>query len=402
MFFEDPYLKVFEKQSVKKEEVAMDFELDEKQREFQKKVREVYEKEVSPLIVEYEGKEAFPTFLFRTLGAMGLLCLRCPKEYGGPGLDKVYECISTEELNRICAGMGAGIMVQGGLATDPILHFGSNDLKRKYLSPAVRGEKIGAFALTEPDAGSDASGIRTTAVKYENGYRLNGTKTFITNGTICDFVTVAAYTDPNRRGTGINLFVVERGDPGFSVIKKLEKLGNHSADTAELAFDDCYVSKERMLGDLEGGGLEQLEETLKSGRITYGARSTGIGQATFDAILSYVKKSQRHGEPMRRSQAIRFILAEMAMSIEVMRNTTYRGAWLFDRGIASMKDASIVKLFCTESVQRIVQKAIAIQKNLGMMVENPIQRFLRDARLLKIPEGTSEIHHLVIARELGL
>jgi len=333
---------------------------------------------------------------------MGLLCLRCPKEYDGPGLDKVSECISTEELNRICAGIGAGIMVQGGLATDPILHFGSEDLKRKYLSPAARGEKIGAFALTEPDAGSDAAGIRTTAVKERNGYRINGTKTFITNGTICDFLIVAAYTDPAKRGIGINLFVVDRGDIGFSVTKKLEKLGNHSADTAELAFDDCYVVKERMLGEREGGGLEQLEETLKSGRITYGARSTGVGQATFDAILSYVKKSQRRGEPLRRSQAIRFVFAEMAMAIEVMRYTTYRGAWLFDQGIASMKDASIVKLFCTESVQRVVQKAAAIQKSLGMVMENPVQRFLRDARLLKIPEGTSEIHHLVIARELGL
>jgi alkylation response protein AidB-like acyl-CoA dehydrogenase len=298
--------------------------------------------------------------------------------------------------------MGSGIMVQGGLATDPLLHYGSEELKQKYLPSAARGEKIGAFALTEPDAGSDASGIRTTAVKHRNGYRLNGTKTFITNGTICDFVTVAAYTDPVKRGTGINLFVVEREDPGFSVIKKLEKLGNHSSDTAELAFDDCYVPKERMIGEREGGGLGQLEGTLKSGRLTYGARSTGVGQAAFDAILSYIKGTQRYGQPLARSQAIRFIMAEMAMSLEAMRYMTYRGAWLFDRGLASMKDASIVKLFCTESLQRIVQKAMAIQKNIGLMMENPIQRFLRDARLFKIPEGTSEIQHLVIARELGL
>jgi alkylation response protein AidB-like acyl-CoA dehydrogenase len=293
-------------------------------------------------------------------------------------------------------------MVQGGLATDPLLHYGSEELKQKYLPSAVRGEKIGAFALTEPDAGSDASGIRTTATRQGKGYRLNGSKTFITNGTICDFVTVAAYTDPVKRGTGINLFVVEREDPGFSVIKKLEKLGNHSSDTAELAFDDCYVPKERMIGEREGGGLGQLEGTLKSGRLTYGARSTGVGQAAFDAILSYIKGTRRHGQPLAKSQAIRFTMAEMAMSLEAMRYMTYRGAWLFDQGLASMKDASIVKLFCTESLQRIVQKAMAIQKNIGLMMENPIQRFLRDARLFKIPEGTSEIQHLVIARELGL
>ena len=380
----------------------MFFELNEKQKTFQKRVQEIFEREVSPLVEEYERKETFPVSLYPTLGAERLLCLRCPEKYAGPGLDKISECITMEELNRICAGIGAGIMVHGGLATDPLLRYGSEDLKQRYLPPAARGEKIGAFALTEPDAGSDASGIRTTALKQGNGYRLNGSKTFITNGTICDFVTVAAYTDPTKRGTGINLFIVNRDDPGFSVAKKMKKLGNHSSDTAELAFDDCFVPKERMLGEQEGGGLEQLEETLKSGRITYGARSTGVGQAAFDALIPYIKRAQRHGEPLRRSQAIRFVLAEMAMSIEVMRYVTYRGAWLYDQGMASMKDASVVKLFCTESIQRIVQKAMAIQKNMGLVMENPIQRFLRDARLFKIPEGTSEIQHLVISRELGI
>jgi len=380
----------------------MFYELNDEQKAFRKKVREIYEREVSPLVEEYERKEAFPVQLFRTLGAEHLLCLRCPKKYGGPGLDKISECITVEEMNRICVGIGASIMVQGGLATDPILHFGSEDLKGKYLTPAVRGEKIGAFALTEPNAGSDASGIRTAAVKQGKGYRLNGPKTFITNGSICDFATVAAYTDPSKRGRGINLFVVEREDPGFSVIKKLRKLGNHSADTAELAFDDCYVPKERMLGEQEGGGLEQLEETLKSGRLTYGARSTGVGQAAFEAILSYVKRTQRQGQPLAKSQAIRFILAEMAMSLEAIRYMTYRGAWLFDQGRATMKDASIVKLFCSETVQSIIQKAMTIQKNAGLMMDNPVQRFLRDGRLNKIPEGTSEVQHLVIAGGLGL
>lgn len=380
----------------------MFFEFNEQQKEFKKRVREIYEREVSPLVEEYERKEAFPIQLYPILGAEDLLCQRCPKEYGGPGLDKISECITVEELNRICVGIGASIMVHGGLATDPILHFGSEELKQKYLSPAVRGEKIGAFALTEPNAGSDASGIQSTAVKHGNTYRLNGMKTFITNGTICDFVTVAAYTNPTKRGTGINLFVVERGDPGFSVIKKLKKLGNHSSDTAELAFDDCDVPKERMLGEQEGGGLMQLEGTLKSGRLTYGARSTGVGQAAFEATLSYVKRTRRQGQLLSRSQAIRFMMAEMAMSLEAMRYMTYRGAWLFDQGLATMKDASVVKLFCSESVQSVVQKAMAIQKNAGLKVDNPVQRFLRDGRLSKIPEGTSEIQHLVIASGLGL
>jgi alkylation response protein AidB-like acyl-CoA dehydrogenase len=380
----------------------MIFELNEEQKDFQERVKMIYEREVLPLVEEYEKKEAFPVVLYPKLGKEGLLIIRCPKEYGGPGLDKISECISMEELNRICAGIGAGIMVHGGLAADPILKFGSEELKQRYLMPAARGEKIGAFALTEPDAGSDASGIRTIAAKEEGGYRLNGSKTFITNGTICDFATVSAYTHPEKRGTGINLFVVNREDQGFSVIKKLKKLGNYTADTAELAFDDCFVPEDRMIGGQEGGGLEQLEQTLKSGRLTYGARSTGVAQAAFEATLLYVKGCRRHGEPLRRSQAIRFILAEMAMSLEVMRYTTYRGAWLFDQGLASMKDASVVKLFCTEALQKIVQKAVELQKEGGLVMENPVQRYLRDARLFKIPEGTSEIQHLVIARDLGL
>lgn len=380
----------------------MFFELDDTQKIFQKRVKKIFESEVLPLVDEYEKKQMFPVQLFPILGDHQLLLVKCPKEYGGPGLDKISECILTEELNKICVGIGAGVMVHGGLATDPIVRHGSEEMKKKYLPPAVRGEKIGAFALTEPDAGSDASGIRTTAIRQGEGYRLNGSKTFITNGTICDFVTVVAYTDPTKRGKGINLFVVERGDMGFSVVRKLEKLGNHSSETAELAFDDCYVPKERMIGETEGGGLEQLEDTLKSGRITYGARSTGVAQAAFDNIFSWVKEKKRHGISLANSQAIRFILAEIVMVIEVMRYFTFRGAWLFDKGLATMKDASMVKLFCTESLQNILKKTMALQKEAGLSVKNPIQRFLRDGRLFKIPEGTSEIQHIVIARGIGL
>jgi alkylation response protein AidB-like acyl-CoA dehydrogenase len=254
----------------------MFFELNDQQKDFQKRARKIYEREVSPLVEEYERKEAFPVQLYRILGSEHLLCLRCPKEYGGPGLDKISECITVEELNRICVGIGASIMVQGGLATDPILHFGSEELKLKYLSPAVRGEKIGAFALTEPDAGSDASGIRTTAVKQGKGYRLNGMKTFITNGTICHFVTVAAYTDPSKRGKGINLFVVEREDPGFSVTKTLKKLGNHSSDTAELGRserEDAWRTGGRRTGT--AGGNAQIRKAHLRGK-EHGSRSGSI------------------------------------------------------------------------------------------------------------------------------
>ena len=372
------------------------FELNQEQKVFQERVRDLFRREVTPLVEEYERKESFPTHLFQVLGGERLLCLRCPKEYGGPGLDKTYECLSVEELNRICAGIGSSLMVHGGLATDPILLFGSSDVKRRYLPSAARGEKVAAFAMTEPNAGSDVGGIQTTASREGDGFRLNGSKTFITNGTICDFVTVAAVTDPESSGKAINLFVVERRSPGFSTAKKLKKLGNRSSDTGELSFRDCFVPEGQMLGE-DGTGLDQLEHILKSGRITYGARSAGLGQAAFDLTLDFVKEGRR-----RASQAVRFILAEMSVLVEAMRVVTYRGAGLYDHGLASMKDASVVKLFCSESVQQIVQKAMVLQKKNGLRMDNPVQRLLRDARLLKIPEGTSEIQHLIIAKELGI
>jgi alkylation response protein AidB-like acyl-CoA dehydrogenase len=380
----------------------MFFELSDELRAFQQRVRTISKREVTPLVVESERSETFPTHLFRILGGEGLLCLRCPREYDGPGSDKVSECIFVEEITCICAGIGSSVMVHGGLATDPVLLFGSKELRRRYLPAAARGEKIGAFAMTEPNAGSDVGGIQTTALKEGEGFLLNGTKTFITNGTICDFVTVAATTEPGRRGEGIALLVVDRESPGFSVTRKLRKLGNLSSDTGELSFHDCYVPRERMIDAGEAGGWEVLEQTLKSGRITYGARGTGIGQAALDATFSYVTQCPREGVPLSKSQAIRYVVAEMAVLVETMRTMTYRGAWLYDRGMASMKDASVVKLFCTESVQQIVQKAVALQKRGGLVKESPVQRFLRDARLLKIPEGTSEIQHLIIAKELGI
>lgn len=368
------------------------YELNNEQKSFQKRVEEVFGREVAPLVDEYEHQEAFPTHLFPILGREGLLCLRCPVEYGGPGLGKIFECIAVEELNRICGGIGSSIMVHGGLATDPILFLSSNHLKRRYLPPAVRGERIGAFAMTEPNAGSDTAGIQTTALKEGKGFRLSGSKTFITNGTICDFVTVAATTDPDRRRSGIHLFLVEKGTAGFSVVRKLRKLGNHSSDTGELSFQDCFVPEERLIG-----AVEQLDSILKSARITYGARSTGLGRAAFDVTISFFKND---GPPL--AQAVRFSLAEMSVLVDTMRCVTHRGAWLYDQGLASMRDASVVKLFCTESVQQIVSKAMSLQKQKGLALDNPVQRILRDARLLKIPEGTSEIQHLIIAKELGI
>jgi alkylation response protein AidB-like acyl-CoA dehydrogenase len=335
------------------------------------------------------------------MGELGYLCVRYPLEIGGGGSDKITECILAEELNRICAGIAAGLMVQGGLATLPIYQFGSQELKERILLPAIKGEKIGAFALTEPDVGSDAASIKTRATRDGDYYILRGAKTFITNGPICDYAVVAATVDPSRKAEGISLFVVEKGTPGFTVTRKLEKVGNRSAETGELLFDDCRIPAANMIGDMEGKGFEQIRDTLMSGRITYGGRSTGVAQAAYEASLKYAQDRVQFGRPIVQFQVTRFKLAQMAMKIDVMRSYTYRVARLYDEGHRVMKEASMVKLFCAETLQEILAQAMQIHGGYGYTMEYPIQRYWRDGRLFTITEGTSEIHHTVIARESG-
>jgi alkylation response protein AidB-like acyl-CoA dehydrogenase len=314
----------------------------------------------------------------------------------------VTECILSEELNRICAGIAAGLMVQGGLATVPIYEFGSQELKERFLLPAIRGEKIGAFALTEPDVGSDAASLKTRAVPDGNGYVLRGAKTFITNGPICDYAVVAATVDPSKKAQGISLFVVEKGTPGFSVTRKLDKVGNRSAETGELLFEECRIPKSNLVGEKEGKGFEQIRDTLMSGRITYGGRSTGVAQAAYEASLKYARDRVQFGRPIIEFQVTRFKLAQMAMKIDIMRSYTFRVARLYDAGHRNlMKEASMVKLFCSETLQDILSQAMQIHAGYGYTMEYPVQRYWRDGRLFTISEGTSEIHHLVIARESG-
>jgi alkylation response protein AidB-like acyl-CoA dehydrogenase len=379
----------------------MKFELTEEQRMVKEALRRFVEKEVAPLVEEAEAHGKFPLHLFRRMGELGYLCVRYPLEIGGGGSDKITECILAEELNRICAGIAAGLMVQGGLATGPIYQFGSQELKERILLPAIKGEKIGAFALTEPDVGSDAASIKTRATRDGDHYILRGAKTFITNGPICDYAVVAATVDPSRKAEGISLFVVEKGTPGFTVTRKLEKVGNRSAETGELLFDDCRIPAANMIGDMEGKGFEQIRDTLMSGRITYGGRSTGVAQAAYEASLKYAQDRVQFGRPIVQFQVTRFKLAQMAMKIDVMRSYTYRVARLYDEGHRVMKEASMVKLFCAETLQEILAQAMQIHGGYGYTMEYPIQRYWRDGRLFTITEGTSEIHHTVIARESG-
>jgi len=377
----------------------MDFELSEEHLIFQEAIRNFAQKEIAPLVDEAEETNVLPQKLFKMLGEMGCLCPRYPIELGGGGGDKIMECIMAEELNKVNAGIAASLMVQGGLATAPIYHYGSEEQKERFLVPATKGEKIGAFALTEPNSGSDAASIKTKAVKDGDDYILNGTKIFITNGPICDYVIVAAYTDPGKRGEGINLFIVEKGREGFGVARKLDKVGNRSIETGELFFEDCRIPAENMIGEKEGGGFSQIADTLISGRITYGSRCTGTAQAAFDLTVQYAKERIQFGRPIIKFQATRFKLAEMATNIDIMRTYTYRVALMYDQGKKVRKESSMVKLFTAETLQKILADSMQIHGGYGYMMEYPIQRYWRDGRLFTITEGTSEIQRLIIANE---
>jgi len=377
----------------------MDFDLTEEHRIFQDAIRDFAEREIAPLVDEAEETNVFPKQLFKKMGALGFLCPRYPVELGGGGGDKIMDCIMAEELNKVNAGIAASLMVQGGLSTQPIYRFGSEEQKQRFLIPAIKGEMIAAFALTEPDSGSDAASIKTKAVRNGDDYILNGTKIFITNGPICDFATVAAYTDPTQRGVGINLFLVEKGTPGFSVSRKLDKVGNRSIETGELVFEECRVPAENMIGEKEGGGFDMIADTLTQGRITYGSRCTGTAQAAYDLTVQYAKERIQFGKPIITFQATRFKLAEMAMNIDIMRTYTYRVAWMYDQGKKVRKESSMVKLFSAETLQRILSDSMQIHGGYGYMMEYPIQRYWRDGRLFTITEGTSEVQRLVIANE---
>ncbi len=379
----------------------MNFELSEENRIFQDAIRDFALKEIEPLTEEAEETGKFPKELFKKMGEQGFLCPRYPLELGGGGGDKITECIMVEELNRINPGIAAALMAQSGLATQPIYRYGTEEQKREFLIPAIKGEKIGAFGLTEPDSGSDAASLRSRAVRDGDNYVINGTKMFITNGPICDYVIVAAYTDPARRGVGINLFIVEKGTPGFTVSRKLDKVGNRSAETGELVFEDCRVPAARMIGEKEGGGFEQIADTLISGRITYGARCTGTARAAYDLTVKYARERVQFGKPIIKFQNTRFKLAEMATHIDIMRSYTHRVAWMYDQGKSVRKEAAMVKLFTAEIVQKILAVSMQIHGGYGYMMEYPIQRFWRDGRLYTVTEGTSEIQRLIIAKESG-
>jgi alkylation response protein AidB-like acyl-CoA dehydrogenase len=379
----------------------MDFEFTEDQKMFQEAIRQFAEKEIAPLVAEAEENERFPTHLFPLMGDLGYLCVMYPPEYGGAGMDKIGECLAIEELGRVCMGIASGIMVQSGLATSSIYNHGTEEQKQRYLIPAIKGRKVAAFGLTEPNAGSDAAAIETVASGDGTGYVINGSKIFITNSPIADFILTAAYTDKSKgaRG-GISLFIVEKGTPGVSV-RKMHKFCLRTSETGEVIYDNIKVPRESLVGE-EGQGFRYLVEALTGGRISHAARSLGLAVAAYEASLDYAKQRKQFGQPIGKFQAIAFKLARMALDIEAARWLVYRAAWLYDQGRRHAKEASMAKLLTSEMAQRVTAEAMQIHGGYAFTTDSPIQRYFRDARLGTTVEGTSEIQQLVISREIGV
>jgi alkylation response protein AidB-like acyl-CoA dehydrogenase len=381
----------------------IDFDLTEDQRIFKDTIRSFAEKEIGPLVEECEETMTFPVALFSTMGQLGYLGMGYPPEYGGSGAGKIMQCIYVEELCRVCAGIASGLILNASVGTVSIDEYGTEDQKQRYLIPAIKGEKISAFANTEPNAGSDVSRIQTRADKRNGSYVIHGNKTMITNATISDYLLVSARTDSHKeveRSKRIGLFIVDRETTGLST-RKLKKMGLWSADTGEVFLDDCMIDGRNLIGG-EQDGFKIIMSGFDGARVLIAARYVGIAQASFESAFQYSKDRVQFERPISKFQAIKFKLADMALEIEAARLLVYRSAALWEKVQPYTKEASMAKLYASEMAVRVTSEALQIHGGYGYLMEYPVQRFFRDARVGTIHEGTSEIQRLIIAREIGL
>ncbi len=374
----------------------MDLQLSEEQALLQRTVREFAEAEVKPLARELDETGHFPRDTFRKAAELGLTAVAIPDSEGGAGMDHTCYAIMIEEIARVCASTSVVLSVQNSLYCDPIHRFGTDEQKKKFLLPYARGEKIGCYALTEPQAGSNAAALRTKAVLKGDRYIVNGTKAWITNGGVADAALVYVNTHPEKGEKGITALVIEKETPGFKVGKEEKKLGIHATACTELSFTDCEIPVGNRIGN-EGEGYKVALATLDGGRIGIGAQATGIAQGAFEASLAYAKERQAFGHPISDFQAIQFMLADMSMEIEAARLLVRKAAWKNDSGQRFSMEASIAKLFASEMSTRVTHKAIQIHGGNGYSREYPVERMYRDARVTEIYEGTSEIQRLVIS-----
>lgn len=377
----------------------MDFSLTEDQQMFQRMVRDFATKEIEPIAARIDETEEFPSECIKKIADLGLFGVTISEEYGGSGGDSIHLAIAEEELACASAGIGAIYLASLSLACYPIYKFGNEEQKKRYVVPQARGEKLCAFSLTEPGAGSDVAALEMTAVRQGNEYVLNGTKIFITNGAEADTVVTFATIDKSKRHRGITAFIVERGTPGFSLSRKEDKLGIRASSTAELLYEDCRVPDENRLGE-EGQGFHIAMEAIDSSRITVAAQAVGIARAAFEASLNYAKDRQQFGGPITNNQAIQWKLADMATFVNAARLITYQAAYLKDRGLPFLKEAAMAKLFAGEAAMNITTQAIQVHGGYGYTKEYPVERFFRDAKITEIYEGTSEMQRMTIAKTL--
>ncbi|WP_432358565.1 acyl-CoA dehydrogenase family protein [Sporosarcina sp. UB5] len=378
----------------------MNFDLTDEQQMIRKMIREFSDEVVAPGAIERDRTKEFPIDIFKQLSEMGMMGLPFPEEYGGAGADTISFAIVTEELSRGCASTGITYSAHISLGGAPIHLFGTEEQKKKFLTPICTGESFGAFGLTEPNAGSDAGGTQTTAREEDNNFVINGSKVYITNASYAKHLALTAITGNIEGKKEISAIIVPTDVEGFTIIDNYEKMGLNASNTTELVLDNVRVPTENLLGN-RGDGFKQFLVTLDGGRIGIGAMAVGIAQAAFDRALKYSKERKQFGKALSEFQITQFKLADMAMKIELARTMVYKAAWLKDQGRPFTKEASMCKLYASEIAMEVANEAIQIHGGYGYMKEYEVERYMRDAKLLEIGEGTSEVQRMVIARQLG-
>ena len=377
----------------------MNFQLTEEQEMLRKMVRDFAENEVEPTAHERDEEERFDREIFYKMAELGLTGIPWPEEYGGIGADYVSYVIAVEELSRVDASVGVTLSAHISLASWQLYKFGTEEQKQKFLKPLALGEKLGAYALSEPGAGSDVASMRTVAKEEGDHYVLNGNKVWITNGGVADTYIVFAKTDMEARHRGITAFIVEKGTPGFSFGKKEKKLGIRSSPTTELIFENCKVPKENVLGEV-GQGFKIAMMTLDGGRNGIAAQAVGIAQGALDAAVAYAKEREQFGKPIAHNQGISFKLADMATEVEASRLLTYQAAYLESEGLPYAKASAMAKLFAGDTAMKTTVEAVQVFGGYGYTKDYPVERYMRDAKITQIYEGTQEIQRLVIGRML--
>jgi alkylation response protein AidB-like acyl-CoA dehydrogenase len=384
----------------------VEFALTDEQQQLRRTVREFAEGEILPHVMEWDEASRFPSELIPKMAEMGFLGVIFPEKFGGAGMGYVEYAIIIEELSRVDGSVGIIVAAHNSLCTNHLYKFGTEEQKKKYVEPLAQGKKLGCWSLTEPEAGSDAGGTRTKAVRQGDSWVINGSKTFTTNGHYADVCVGMAVTDASKKSHGISAFVIEKGTAGFKPGKKENKLGLRASDTSEVIFTDCKVLAGNLVGK-EGEGFVNSLQILDGGRISIASLGLGMAQGAYEAAVKYAKQRKQFGKAIAEFQAIQFKLADMAMEIEAARLLTYKAAWLADKAIAAgnydfriTQESSMAKLYAGETAVRVANECVQIHGGYGFIKDYPAEKFYRDVKLCTIGEGTSEIQRMVIARQI--